>query len=103
MINQGGYFFQYTMFPTAFTITNCILGNTLDPANALGISSSAAINLLNNYMTSDCIFSANPLTGFTPYLGTAAQLFRNPRQGDFTIMDNSFAGKNSAGDPRWRN
>lgn len=103
MINQGGYFFQYTMFPTAFTITNCILGNTLDPANALGISSSAAINLLNNYMTSDCIFSANPLTGFTPYSGTAAQLFRNPRQGDFTIMDNSFAGKNSAGDPRWRN
>lgn len=103
MINQGGYFFQYTTFPTTFGITNCILGNTLDPTNAQGISSSAAISLYNCYMTSDCIFSANPLTGFTPYSGTAAQLFKDPTQGDFTIIDNSFAGKNTTGDPRWRN
>lgn len=103
MINQGGYFFQYTTFPTSFNITNCILGNTLDPTNAQGISSSAAISIYNSYQTSDCVFSANPLTGFTNYSGTAAQLFSNPNQGNFTIIDNSFAGKNSAGDPRWRN
>lgn len=102
MINQGGYFFQYTTFPASFNITNCILGNTLDPANAQGINTSAAVSLYNCYMTSDCIFSANPLTGFTSYSGTAAQLFRNPNKGDFTIMDNSFVGKSSTGDPRWR-
>lgn len=104
MINQGGYFFQYTTFPTSFNITNCILGNTLDPTNAQGISSSSAtVSVYNSYMTSDCVFSANPLTGFTNYSGTASQLFRNPNQGYFTIIDNSFAGKNSSGDPRWRN
>ena len=33
---------------------------------------------------------------------TALELFKNPAIMDFTIIDPTFAGKSSAGDPRWR-
>jgi uncharacterized protein DUF5123 len=103
MINQGGYFINYSgTFPSNFNIMNTILGSTLDATNANGIKSSGNAVLSNTYMTSDCVFSANPITGATSYSGTAANLFNNPANGDFTIKDNSFAGKSTAGDPRWR-
>lgn len=103
MINNGGYFINYSgTFPSIFNIMNTILGSTIDPTNANGIKSSGNAVLSNTYMTSDCVFSANPITGATSYPGTAANLFTDPANGDFTIKDNSFAGKNTAGDPRWR-
>jgi hypothetical protein len=103
MINQGGYFVNYSgTFPATFNIMNTILGSTLDPTNANGIKSSGNAVLSNTYTTSDCVFSANPITGANSYSGTAANLFTDPANGDFTIKDNSFAGKNTAGDPRWR-
>jgi hypothetical protein len=103
MINQGGYFVNYSgTFPSTFNIMNTILGSTLDPTNANGIKSSGNAALSNTYTTSDCVFSANPITGANSYPGTADNLFKDPGNGDFTIKDNSFAGKNTAGDPRWR-
>lgn len=103
MINNGGYFVNYSgTFPTTFTINNSILGNTIDPTNANGIKSSGNATLSNTYLTSDCVFSANPITGGTTYSGAAANLFTDPSNGNFKIMDNSFAGKATAGDPRWR-
>jgi hypothetical protein len=103
MINNGGYFINYSgTFPSTFNIMNTILGKTIDPTNANGIKSSGNASLSNTYITSDCVFSANPITGATSYAGTAADLFTDPANGDFTIKDNSFAGKSTAGDPRWR-
>ena len=103
MINQAGYFINYSgTFPPAFNIMNSILGSTIDPTNANGIKSSGNAVLSNTYMTSDCVFSANPVTGANSYPGTASDLFTDPANGNFTIKDNSFAGKSTAGDPRWR-
>jgi len=103
MINNGGYFINYSgTFPTTFNITHTIFGSTIDPTKANGIKSSGNAALSNCYITSDCVFSANPITGATAYAGTAADLFTAPANGDFTIKDNSFAGKSTAGDPRWR-
>ena len=103
MINNGGYFVNYSgTFPTAFNIINSIFGSTIDPTNANGIKSSANAVLSNCYLTSDCVFSANPITGGNTYSGAAADLFMDPANGDFKIKDNSFAGKSTAGDPRWR-
>jgi len=103
MINQGGYFINYSgTFPSAFNISNTILGSTIDPTNANGIKSAGSAVLSNTYATSDDVFSANPITGATAYSGTATDLFTAPASGDFTIKDNSFAGKSTAGDPRWR-
>src|SRR6185437_7829936 len=98
-----GYFINYSgTFPAAFNITHTIFGSTIDPTKANGIKSSGNAALSNCYITSDCVFIANPLTGATAYAGTAADLFTAPANGDFTIKDNSFAGKSTAGDPRWR-
>jgi hypothetical protein len=103
MINNGGYFVNYSgTFPTQFTISNSILGSTIDPANANGIKSEGNPSISNTFATSDDVFSANPILGTSSYAGTAADLFADPGNGDFTIKDNSFAGKNNAGDPRWR-
>ena len=85
-----------------FNITTSILGSTIDPANANGIKSSDNAALSNCYIATDCVFSANPITGATSYSGAAADLFTAPAEGDFTIKDNSFAGKSTTGDPRWR-
>jgi hypothetical protein len=103
MINNGGYFVNYSgTFPTQFTISNSILGNTIDPTNANGIKPAGNPSISNTFATSDDIFSANPILGTSSYAGTAANLFAAPNNGDFTIKDNSFAGKSTAGDPRWR-
>jgi hypothetical protein len=103
MINNGGYFVNYSgTFPTQFTISNSILGNTIDPTNANGIKPAGNPSISNTFATSDDIFSANPILGTSSYAGTAANLFADPNNGDFTIKDNSFAGKSTAGDPRWR-
>lgn len=103
MINNGGYFINYSgTFPSVFNINNTIFGRTIDPTNANGIKSSGSAVLSNTYATSDDVFSANPIMGATSYPGTAANLFLDPANGNFTIKDNSFAGKSTAGDPRWR-
>ena len=103
MINNGGYFINYSgTFPSKFNIMNTILGSTIDPTNANGIKSSGNAVLSNTYMTFDCVFSANPITGANSYSGKAADLFTDPANGNFKIKDNSFAGKSTAGDPRWR-
>lgn len=103
MINNGGYFVNYSgTFPTTFTINNSILGSTLDPTNANGIKSAGNPTVSNTFATSDDVFSANPILGTTSYAGSAANLFTDPNNGNFTIKDGSFAGKSTAGDPRWK-
>lgn len=103
MINNGGYFVNYSgSFPTQFTISNCIFGSIIDPSNANGIKTEGNASISNSYATSDDVFSANPILGLTAYPGNASALFNDPANGDFTIKDPSFAGKNTAGDPRWR-
>jgi hypothetical protein len=103
MINQGGYFINYSgTFPSVFNINNSIFGRTLDATNANGIKAAGNAVLSNCYMVSDCVFSANPITGATSYAGAAADLFASPDNGNFSFKDNSFAGKSTTGDPRWR-
>jgi hypothetical protein len=65
---------------------------------------STTVSYINSYATSD-FKSTNPtyqLSGLSIYNGTTSALFADPANDDFTINDNSFAGKDSAGDPRWR-
>ncbi len=103
MINQGGYFVNYSgTFPVTFNISNTILGRVNDPTNSNGMKSTTTAVLGNTYQTSDCVFSANPILGANTYSGTSYDLFTDPDNGDFTIKDAGFAGASSAGDPRWR-
>lgn len=109
----GNFIMDYNgrTITNGITITNCIFGpgvynNTtvLDSIN--GFRGTADFNTNGNYKTADLKFILKvpyPLSGLTPYTGTAATLFKKPDQADFTIKDSNFPGKSSAGDPRWRN
>lgn len=62
------------------------------------------LNFMNTYATADFLFSSDTLVGFpnVTYTGTGTELWVDPMNGDYTILDPTFAGKDNAGDPRWR-
>lgn len=99
-INQSGYFANSKTPAITFDVSNCIFGGINDPSAANGVASSQGAQFSGCYMTSDCVFSANAIS-VTKYAGASTALFQSPDAGDFTIIDNSFAGLNKAGDPRW--
>lgn len=59
----------------------------------------------NTYATNDLIFQTGKDTIFAllenVYAGEAGDLWNYPYEGDFTFLDEEFAGNGSAGDPRW--
>ncbi len=90
------------------TINNCIFGIG-DPTSAGEISvrdvlanASTTINASNNYRTSDHVSGGNDFPGIIAISKTTTELWRNPSVGDFKIIDNTFSGRNTSGDPRWR-
>jgi hypothetical protein len=100
----------------AVTLKNCIFGKTWDETGngtgtiAYGIRatnlSSISLNVTGTYKTNDFIQTvttpATDITGLLSYAGSSTALFTDPPKFNFKIKDQNFAGKNSAGDPRWR-
>lgn len=89
-----------------FIFRNNIYAKTYSPLNtAKGIRSTTTPPVVtNSYKASDVNFSAgNPITGILDYTQTGTDLFTDPANNNFLIKDNSFAGKSTSGDPRWRN
>ncbi|WP_162053323.1 DUF5123 domain-containing protein [Pontibacter pamirensis] len=70
--------------------------------NGIRTGSSTLITSSGSYATSDYNATGNQIPNLTVYSGTATDLFQDPKNGNFTIKDPSFAGAGSAGDPRWR-
>lgn len=88
-------------------ITNCIFGKGKPNGTNILVrdvraGSGTSIGSLNNYITSDHTVTANPLTPVTSYAGTSLALWQDPLNGNFRFADNNFAGRTTAGDPRWR-
>ena len=89
------------------TISNCIFGKgkpngTSIDVRDIRVGVSTTINSSNNYITSDHTVVANPLTPVINYTGSSFALWINPLGGNFRFADNTFAGMNTAGDPRWK-
>jgi hypothetical protein len=101
---DGRYFIDFNAQTIgAVSFQNNIIGKTLSPlASARGIRAGTAISANNSFKTSDAVFSANPITGITDYTKASTELFTDVASGNFLIKDNGFAGKSTAGDPRWR-
>jgi len=88
------------------TISNCIFGSTA-AAHTNGIRTTGTLLFTNSYCTSDYDDSFIPASSvrslMTAYSGSSTTLWTSPVTGmDFHFLDAGFAGKNSAGDPRWR-
>ncbi|WEK20281.1 MAG: DUF5123 domain-containing protein [Candidatus Pedobacter colombiensis] len=86
-----------------FSFKNNIVGKTLSPlATGRGIRSATVPTVANNYKTSDAIFAGNAIPSIIDYAGPSSSLFVAPDSKNFKIKDDGFAGKSTAGDPRWR-
>lgn len=109
---QGGgssYLIDYNSVnvTAGIKLKNCIVGTGRSNAGNTSVRGARAgattvIEASNTYNTSDYVVSNNAIPGLIPYNGASAALFLDPAKGNFTIKDNGFAGKSSAGDPRWR-
>lgn len=103
IIINSRYLIDYgsSLAPNTFEIRNSIFGATKDPSTARGIRAAKSPSVSNSYGTSDMIWAASPINGLNTYSGTSTDLFADPANGNFSIKDESFEGKVSAGDPRW--
>lgn len=89
------------------TVSNCIFGAVKGGGTAsrdVRAGAATTINASNNFRTSDYISAgaANDLPGVTPYSRPSTQLWQDPVNGNFRIVDASFPGRTNTGDPRWR-
>jgi hypothetical protein len=93
------------------TIRNTIFGSTNGPlARGIRLNPSSRITIEGSFKTRDWV-TTNPappstddfhIPGLIDYNGDRTDLFANPNNGDFTIIDAGFTGRNTTGDPRWR-
>lgn len=111
-LGNSAYYVDYNTSPTnnvtnGITINNCIFGvgkNNAGNVGVRGVRANAAttVNASNNFRTSDQVSLGNDIPGITTYTRPVAQLFLDPANGNFKIIDNSFPGRSNSGDPRWR-
>jgi hypothetical protein len=87
------------------TITNSIFGVTA-AAHTNGIRASGTKTFTNSYGTSDFDDTFGPdysiKSSLIAYGGTSTALWTDPLNGIFTFLDGNFAGKATAGAPRWK-
>lgn len=96
--------FRFDTAPAAVTISNCIFSG---PNNGGAINSGRAdyssyLEFSDNcYITSDLQVYKYNFAGITSYTKSSDELFVSPATGDFHFKDQTFAGKDTAGDPFW--
>ena len=103
-VGNGRYFIDYNAQPAGtFLFSNNIFGKTLSPTStARGIRASGAPIVSNSYLTTDAVISNNAIPDMIQYDKASTDLFTDPAAGNFLIKDNTFTGKATSGDPRWR-
>ena len=111
--SSSAYYIDYSISGTnnvtdGITVNNCIFGigkitsGGLITVKDVRANAATTINASNNYRTSDHLSAGNDFPGIITHTKTAAELWQNPSAGDFKIIDNTFSGRNTSGDPRWR-
>jgi len=105
----GSYYVDYNTLniTSPLVIKNCIMG--IGKSNAgnrvvrpYRVGSSSSLDVSGVYGTSDRAITGNEFPSIVLYTRSSTELWKDPYNGDFTIIDNLFPGKNSAGDPRWK-
>jgi hypothetical protein len=117
---RGGRVFRYrggdgfNNVLNGITISNTIWGHGWDEGDAGSYEirfvaeglANTTFNVSNNFATANFqMIEGSELPGFPgiTYGGTAADLWIDPYDGlDFHFRDSGFAGRLTAGDPRWR-
>jgi hypothetical protein len=110
----GNYFIDYSTSGSndvtqAISFKNNILGigksnsGNVD-VRGYRIGSNSVIDVANTYTTSDFLSTnaTGPLPNVIPYSKLSTEIWQNPFNGNFKIIDNLFPGRSTTGDPRWR-
>lgn len=110
----GNYFIDYSTSPTnevtqPISFKNNILGSGKSNAGVYDVrgwraGTNSSIDVSATYTTSDFL-STNPtgqLPNLIPYAQPSTVIWQSPYTGNFKIVDGSFPGKSTSGDPRWR-
>jgi len=108
--NSTSYYLNYNSVnvTNGITVTNCIFGiGKPTSAGATTVrdyraSASTLINTGNNYRTADHLSAGNDFPSIQTSNRTSVQLWVDPANGNFKIADNTFPGRSTSGDPRWR-
>ena len=108
--NEAPFYAKYLIDMNTFTVTTGISINN----NIFGVGKASGANIsvkgcrsgttatgTGNYTTSDYVSSGNALPGVTAYTVASTALFTDVVNGNFKVLDGTFPGKSSAGDPRW--
>ena len=94
-----------TTLSSGITISNCIFGSTA-ALHTNGVRTTSTLTITNSYRTSDYDDAFTPaysiMASLTAYTGASTALWTDPLNGVFTLLDTNFAGKSTAGDPRYR-
>jgi hypothetical protein len=103
--SSGRYFIDFgttgNLSNGTITISDCIFGQTSAVANGVR-NNMMALTVSGSYYTSDFVNVNNSIAAsMTSYAGTSTALWTDTANGIFTFLDAGFAGKNTAGDPRW--
>jgi hypothetical protein len=85
-------------------IKGVILGQSGPKSSGYRYGEGSSVAVANTFTTSDYVNenAAQLLPNLTESGIASTSLFRDPEAGDFTIVSTSFAGRRTAGDPRWR-
>jgi hypothetical protein len=88
-------------------VSNCIFGIVKGGGTTqrdVRAGASTTINAPNCYRTADYISAgaANDFPSVTTYPKSSTQLWQDPINGNFKIIDGTFPGRTNTGDPRWR-
>lgn len=110
-VPQGGgtvYLVDYNAnnVMNGISLNNCIVGVGLNNGGSVTVrgiraGTGTTISAGGSYTTSDYVAAANPIAGLTVYTGKMTDLFSDPYNGNFKLIDGKFAGSGTAGDPRW--
>ncbi|MFZ0473337.1 MAG: DUF5123 domain-containing protein [Bacteroidales bacterium] len=104
---SGRYFIDFGTGSNPSTgsliISDCIFGQSSALANGVR-PGTMSLTITGSYFTSDFNDgTAFPIKGsMTAYAGASTALWTDPANGIFTFLDANFAGKATAGAPRWK-
>jgi hypothetical protein len=107
---SGNYVVDYNgvAVTNPVSVKNCIFGIGKSSAGAVavrGIRVTGTVDASNNYNTADYVMQATtpfPIPNLIAYTKKSTEIWQDPANGNFKIIDANFPGKSSTGDPRWR-
>lgn len=107
--NNKNVYFDYGALniPNGFNITNCLFGIGKVSGGAttvrdIKVGTTTTVGISNSYKTTDHLTGGNEFATLTSANRKSTELWLAPYNGIFAIADQTFTGRNSAGDPRWR-